>query len=389
MPIKIDAERFEIAHEAFKRYLMSHSNGTPFTSFEHPFLLKTEIDYKLQVYLDANRALRPDKWQHWKHNNGLIVKATQEACSPKISANLLEHRYGMERSSEAPLYKVKGTRQVAELERQLFDFFTGDSTPDKFGPRFDNLASYLRENRLGCKWAFLAYLAFLFCKERYFPILPSRFDRLLNYYGNKESIAGYVSWERYSMLLELAELLRSKLAMYGRAKAIEVQSYMWVVSYIIEHGRMERANTVEPDFNSELENRVRRARERERIGLLGEELIFRQEKTRLKKSGRIDLAEKVRLVSSDDDYSYDILSFMLDGSELHIEVKTTTRSAINDNGFWLSESERLTARDDEHWAIYRVWNIDSQPSLENLGNIVLRGNDRWDLNASSWHVIRK
>jgi len=61
---------------------------------------------------------------------------------------------------------------------------------------------------LGCKWSFLAYLAFLLHYQVYFPILPSRFEALLHFYGIKESISGHVSWERYSILLELAEVLK-------------------------------------------------------------------------------------------------------------------------------------------------------------------------------------
>ncbi len=394
MVVQIDNEKFEIGHEAFTRYMMDKCNGVPFSNFEHPFLFDDEIAYKIKVYRKAKDVLCLNKWKRWVKTSGKIIQAVKEVCKPTVSENLLEHRYGFQNSSEAPLYRVNDLDQIKGLEAQLFDFFFGSSTtPTEFSTRFDALANYLRENHLGCKWSFLAYLAFLLSPQTYFPILPSRFDDLLHFYGIEESISGYVSWERYSILLELADVLKSKLNRYGQLKAIEIQSYMWVVSYLIndiENEQIpERKGVSVPDFSSELEERVQRARERERIGLLGEQLVYEIEKNRLKGVECSDLANRVRLVSSEGvNFGFDILSFNPDGSELHIEVKTTTRPSVDDDGFWLSETERRIANQDSGWVIYRVWDIGSSPNFENLGNIVLDENKNWEWNASSWYVRR-
>lgn len=392
MAVCIDNERFAISHEVFKRYMLHRSGGVPFTSFQHPFLVDDEIAYKWGVYDSAKRALSLSKWEQWKRTPGKIIEAVKAACRPNVSANLLEHRYGLRNSSEAALYKVNGVEQIKELETRLFDFFLGSpSTSTEFGPRFDALADYLREHRLGCNWAFLSYLAFLVRPQTYFPIRSSQFDALLQYYGIGESISGHVSWERYSILLELAEILKSKLAVYGQADAIKIQSYMWVVSYLIKDETMldEEVSWV-PDFDSELATRVQKARERERIGLLGEQYVYEQEANKLREAQRNDLADKVRIISGDDDYlGFDIFSFDPNGHELHIEVKTTTRSPDGNQGFWLSENERLQAEQDVYWVVYRVWNIDLSPSHENLGNIVLGENENWELVASSWYARRK
>jgi hypothetical protein len=87
-----------------------------------------------------------------------------------------------------------------------------------------------------------------------------------------------------------------------------------------------------------------------------------------------------------NEYGYDILSFDEDGNEIHIEVKTTSLSALTDNGFWLSEYERETAAKDNRWCIYRVWSIDTLPKYENLGNIVLQEHKSWILQVASWYV---
>ena len=106
------------------------------------------------------------------------------------------------------------------------------------------------------------------------------------------------------------------------------------------------------------------------LGLLGEKYIFERERDRLISVGREDLADLVRMVSFETNSTYDILSFNRDGTEQHIEVKTTSRTRDNDDGFWLSENERLFAMVDHNWVVFRVWDIDTSPGYEDLGNFV-------------------
>ena len=389
MPIQIDAAKFQAAHEMFMEHMCRSWDGVPFTDFQHPFLMVDETEYKRTVHYDATQALGLRKWKQWKKTSGKILQATKGAC--RKSGNLLEHHYGLQNSSEKALYRVESPQQVRGLEHQLFDFFLGGpSTPAEFGPRFDALADYLRENSLGCRWDFMSYLAFLLRQQTYFPIRPNRFDVLLRFYGIAEPISGVVSWDKYSVLLELADTLKARLAMYGQADAIQIQSYMWVVSYLLQDPNLRAPHSpTVPDFNSELIARAQRAKERERIGVLGEQFIYEQEKTKLKKAGHHVWASKVSVVSLGDDMTgFDILSFDLTGKELHIEVKTTTRSPADDNGFWLSQTEKRQAEKDGCWIIYRVWNIDSKPSYKNLGNIVTGQNKDWKLEASTWYVER-
>ena len=42
----IDITKFNMGHEAFMMHMQNRSNGIPFTSFQHPFLVKDEIAYK-------------------------------------------------------------------------------------------------------------------------------------------------------------------------------------------------------------------------------------------------------------------------------------------------------------------------------------------------------
>jgi len=91
------------------------------------------------------------------------------------------------------------------------------------------------------------------------------------------------------------------------------------------------------------------------------------------------------MVSVDEgSIGFDVLSFTDQGEERHIEVKSTTRSAHNDIGFWLTENERMVAETDYCWTLYRVWNIDTDGRCEDFGNVVRDGRTGWLLEPSSW-----
>ncbi len=389
MPIQIDYKKFEQGHEAFLQYMLTQSDGEPFVNFQHSFLVADEIEYKKIVYGKAKDALSLENWPDWKKRPKEIIEAVKISCSPSVSRNLLYHQKGFQNSSEAALYRVETDGEIRRLTEQLINFFlAGPSTPIDFGPRFDSLANYLRQNSLGCNWRFLAYLSFLLNNEFYFPIVPENFDALLDFYEIDRRISGYVSWERYEILLEMAKLLKQKLAIYGQASMIEIQSYMWVVSYLVKEETIPTIPKIAPpDYDAELKIRQNRAQERERIGLLGERYIFEQEKRKLNEIGRHDLASRVELISLRNEASgYDVLSFTPTEEEIHIEVKATSYPPNRDPGFWLSDGEKLQAENDVCWCLYRVWGIDTSPTFENLGNIILNRNENWELTPSNWYV---
>jgi hypothetical protein len=379
--------KFRIAHHLFEAHMLANSpTGEPFTSFSHDFFRLDETIYKERAYIYGNDCLHFDKWDGWLQQTGQVLAATKEACKPSVSRNLLEHRY--EGSAKA-LYRVKSESRVASLEHALFDFFRGGSTKEsEFGKRLDTFASYLRKNQLGANWAFVAYLAFLLDKDRYFPIRPTKFDRLLEFYEIPGKLSGYVSWDGYEILLNLVDELKERLLIFGPAKTIDIQSYMWVVSYLIEGDTdLEIDASAELDFEEELRKRYSLQVGNDRIGLLGEKYVYESEKARLSQEGRPDLAKRVALVSATDiGAGYDISSFFIDETELHIEVKTTTRRKSADIGFFLTENERARAGIDPDWVIYRVWNLDDDPNCENLGNIVTSTLSAWEITASTWRV---
>ncbi|OGR29252.1 MAG: hypothetical protein A2139_06850 [Desulfobacca sp. RBG_16_60_12] len=384
----MDLDRFHAAHEAFLRHMEANApKGELFVSFDHPFIQSDEVEYKRLVVARGHNALQLSEWGTWAKQTGLILESVRRACSPAVSANLLEHRFGTSGSYKA-LYRVKTDQEIGLLETRLYDFFLGGTmSRAAFAPRFDQFAGYLRDARLGSNWAFVAYLAFLADHRRYFPILPSQFDKLLDYYGLGGRLSGRVEWQRYALLLELAEDLKAELGEYGPVEMIGVQSYMWVVSGLLRDGKVEDAPTYEVvDYQGELGRRQRSAAENERIGLKGERHVESEERKKLHGGGRSDLASRVRLVSTDPSLGYDVLSFAINGKEIHVEVKTTTRSRVADAGFYLTSYEMSVAAIDSLWRIYRVCEIDVEPSIQDLGNIVMNPVVGWTIEPSTWRI---
>ncbi len=92
-----------------------------------------------------------------------------------------------------------------------------------------------------------------------------------------------------------------------------------------------------------------------KIGLGGENLVINLESKILRKAGRADLADKVDKV--DDGRGFDVLSFNTDGTEKHIEVKTT--SGTDQRPFYMSHTEWAYMKENaERYQLYRVFDYD-------------------------------
>lgn len=103
------------------------------------------------------------------------------------------------------------------------------------------------------------------------------------------------------------------------------------------------------------------------LGRAGEERVLAHERTVLESAGRPELARSVRWVSEEDGdgAGYDILSFMPDGRERLIEVKTTngwerTPFHITRNELAVADERRL------EWCLFRLWNFSREPSAFEL-----------------------
>lgn len=103
------------------------------------------------------------------------------------------------------------------------------------------------------------------------------------------------------------------------------------------------------------------ARNRE-LGRAGEELVLNFERHVLRRSGRDDLADRVRWTSREDSdgAGYDISSFTPDGRPRLVEVKTT--NGWERSAFHITRNELAVANDNrESWRLVRVWNFAREP----------------------------
>jgi hypothetical protein len=96
------------------------------------------------------------------------------------------------------------------------------------------------------------------------------------------------------------------------------------------------------------------------VGLLGEELVFKQEIDTLLSAGRDDLAGKVVHVSvvEGDGAGHDIKSFTTEGEVKFIEVKTTKGTATA--SFFISPNEiEFSKKNAKNYYLYRLYDLDS------------------------------
>ena len=103
------------------------------------------------------------------------------------------------------------------------------------------------------------------------------------------------------------------------------------------------------------------------LGRAGEERVVAHERSALKVAGREDLARKVRWVSEEDGdgAGYDIASFMPDGQERLIEVKTT--NGWERTPFHISRNELAVAEERRsEWCLFRLWNFSREPKAFEL-----------------------
>ena len=99
-----------------------------------------------------------------------------------------------------------------------------------------------------------------------------------------------------------------------------------------------------------------------KLGRAGEEVVFHRERAQLKELGLHDLARRVRWTSQEDGdgAGYDILSFLPDGGERLIEVKTTNGWERTPFHISRNELEVANARRDD-WYLFRLYDFARAP----------------------------
>ncbi|CAA6826143.1 MAG: Unknown protein [uncultured Sulfurovum sp.] len=102
------------------------------------------------------------------------------------------------------------------------------------------------------------------------------------------------------------------------------------------------------------------SKEFQRTGDRGEQIAVMEERQRLIKNSRPDLAKKVEQVSrSDDSLGYDIKSYDDSGKEKYIEVKSTL-SSFDFCNIYISENELNVSKSKDNYFFYIVYDAGSK-----------------------------
>lgn len=117
------------------------------------------------------------------------------------------------------------------------------------------------------------------------------------------------------------------------------------------------------------EQRAKQAERLAQIGLAGEIYVLEQEKNKLQRLNLQIKGYPQHVALESTQYGYDVLSLDESGSEIYIEVKTTTRKKEDPNSrkFYISNYEIETFENNQTtYKLYRVYDIENSPSFEEL-----------------------
>jgi hypothetical protein len=177
---------------------------------------------------------------------------------------------------------------------------------------------------------------------------------------NVQSDLRYIVEDRLNVDSELEDLVRAAADFVSAASA-QANPKMWQMT--------PPATRIKVPEWSPRTVRIRRdyvyRDERNRgLGLAGEIAVVAQERRRLTAVNRPDLAERVEHVSVTvgDGLGYDVRSFEADGSDLHIEVKTTRYAA--ETPFFVSINEvRASEYYSDQFQLTRVFRFGNRPGF--------------------------
>ena len=131
---------------------------------------------------------------------------------------------------------------------------------------------------------------------------------------------------------------------------------------------------------------IEQQKQRKRIGNRGEAIVLSMEEKRLRDAGKPGLAKNIQHISDKSDRDgYDILSFDIDGSPRHIEVKATSAGNL-ERGFYISANEMEKAKELGNYYIYFVFSATSKnPKVLPIKEPDLRG-AHYNMEPVSYHV---
>ncbi|CBH22630.1 conserved protein of unknown function [Acetoanaerobium sticklandii] len=210
--------------------------------------------------------------------------------------------------------------------------------------------------------------------DYFLEVLPIKYDiskpirmidkqRLLLDFKDTNLIMADWSNDQFSKFLYTVYNPRNNIDQENRSRKLNVEFIDF--EYLGKKKAKVKTNAGKQDF-------VEIGKKNQKVGLLGERIVYSNEVKKLKRIGRTDLATKVDHVSlKDDSLGYDILSYDLDGTEIHIEVKSTT-APPRDIHFYITDNELRKTLGSENHFIYLVYSVKTQsPKIHVLDKATL------------------
>ncbi|MDA7495549.1 hypothetical protein N8459_03470, partial [Nitrosopumilus sp.] len=214
-----------MGHKLFLMEMKQRKSKKEFRDFNHTDFIEDEIKYKLNSLEKSLKLLSINDWDEWKLTPEKICLCVRNAVAQKISSSLI---WAPPYKTEISYFDELNDTLKKDLGNQLYEFFKGKNPIEQ---RFDNFILFLKKINRTPEIRLLGYLMFLYNPEKYFPIHPSKFDKLLKFH-NIQKIED-VSWKKYSQYVELASKIKSFLVKHNfgnNLSAVQIQSYMWIIA---------------------------------------------------------------------------------------------------------------------------------------------------------------
>ncbi|KFM21481.1 5-methylcytosine-specific restriction enzyme with GTPase activity protein, partial [Marine Group I thaumarchaeote SCGC AAA799-B03] len=238
---------FETGHKLFLIEIEQKKHKIPFEDFNHIDFIKDELEYKENALRNSLADLSLDKWDQWSGEPEKICEAVRNAVAKRNSENLI---WSPPYRTEIGFFDELEESSKKILGKALYDFF---KKTNSIKNKFDSLVESLEKINRKPEIRLLGYLMFLLDSTKYFPVHPTNFDNLLEFYGYQKIKDNH--WERYYAYLELAEKIKSFLNQkypHEQLTSLKVQSYMWVIAGAVSRNYwMIRPDTDGKDWDNQ------------------------------------------------------------------------------------------------------------------------------------------
>ena len=367
--------------------------------------LGREEDYKSTIAEETRKELNYIKWKESRIGTGEIAASASKAINK--AGNLVHFQQKID-------FQNRLKTNQKEAERVLYNIYCDPSCDDSSA--FSEAVKVF-----GANYATIAFLFFVKDDTRFLPISPENFDKSFKLLNIDYTTSRHCSWDNYqgfiSIITDIRSVMEEMLPMQGIPRLIDAHSFVWIIrddrdnkfknwcpnphqkdkiKQLINYDTTKRFDAEEREeidadkssytitltppvsptplvppepkivqIDYEKLNKAKKL-----VGDLGEAIVLQYESDRLVRSDRLDLAQRIEHTSKvqGDSLGYDIKSFMDDGSELLIEVKSTKRN--HQSAFYLSRNECNVGNGcferGVKYRIYRLYYIDSEAGTANL-----------------------